>query len=205
MSPETKEINRILDFWFGDLKENEIPSDEYRKKWWIKDSENDMQIKNQFGNSLELAKRGALDGWEKNPNGSLALIILLDQFSRNIFRNNKKAFSQDEKALQISLTGIEKGYDREFHPVKRVFYYMPFIHSELMEIQEISIECFSNLANEFTKPESIARTVTDSLEYALKHYEIVKRFGRYPHRNAIMERESTFEEIEFLNEPESSF
>lgn len=205
MSLDTKEIERILDFWFGDLKENEIPSEEHRKKWWIKDPENDLQIKNQFGDLLELAKMGALDSWKTASDGSLALIILLDQFSRNIYRDDKKAFTQDEMAVRICLEGIEKGYDKKLHPVKRTFFYMPLMHSENMKIQERSVECFSNLAYEFTKPETIAKTVSGSHEYALKHYEIVKRFGRYPHRNDILERESRPDELEFLSGPGSSF
>ena len=202
---ERDEINRVLRFWFGDLKENEAPSGVHRKMWWIKDSENDKRIKDNFGNDLRLAIDGELDDWKICSDGLLALIILLDQFSRNIYRGTYKAFSQDEMSLQICTEGIGKGFDKELHPVKRIFFYMPLMHSEDIAMQEKSIECFSKLTEELKKPESVANIVSDSYEYALKHYEIIKRFGRYPHRNEILGRESTKEEIEFLNEPGSSF
>ncbi len=200
-----KEIDKILDFWFGNLKENELPSKEYRKRWWIKDHENDKRIKDHFGYDLDLAIRGELDDWKTTPDGTLALILLFDQFTRNIYRNTEEAFSQDKNTIEICINGIKKGFDEALHPVQRTFYYMPLMHSEDMSMQEKSIECFSNLAKEFATPESIAKMVSGSFEYAMKHYEIVKRFGRYPHRNAILGRESTPEEIEFLSEPGSSF
>jgi uncharacterized protein (DUF924 family) len=205
MSSDTKEIDRILDFWFGSLIENEIPSEEYRRKWWVKDHENDMRIKNQFGDSFELAKKGGLNHWKANSEGTLALIILLDQFSRNIFRDTEEAFSQDQEAIEICINGIKKGFDNELHPIQRIFYYMPLMHSEDMGMQEKSIECFCNLEKQFTTPESISKMISSSSDYAFKHYVIIKRFGRYPHRNKILGRESTQEEIEFLSQPGSSF
>jgi len=205
MSFDTKQIDRILGFWFGNLKEDELPSEEYRKRWWIKDHENDKRIKDDFGYDLDLAIRGELDDWKTTPEGALALILLFDQFTRNIYRNTEEAFSQDKNAIEICINGIKKGFSGELHPVQRIFYYMPLMHSEDMSMQEKSIECFSNLAKEFATSESIAKMVSGSFEYAMKHYEIVKRFGRYPHRNAILGRESTPEEIEFLSEPGPSF
>lgn len=205
MSFDTKQIDRILGFWFGRLIENELPSEEYRKQWWTKDHENDKRIKDHFGDDLDLAIRGKLDDWKKTPLGTLALILLLDQFTRNIYRDAEEAFSQDQKAVEACVNGIKKGFDFELHPVQRVFYYMPLMHSEDMVMQEKSIELFSNLANQVKNPEPIAKMVSGSFEYAMKHYEIVKRFGRYPHRNIILGRESTSEEIEFLSGPGSSF
>lgn len=199
------EIDKILDFWFGNLEENDVPSDKNRKIWWIKDPENDEFIKDNFEANLSMAINGELDSWKSTPIGSLALIILLDQFSRNIYRDTAKSFSQDKKAVEFCLEGIHKNLDNKLHPVQRVFYYMPLMHSENISNQEKSIECFSNLAKEFTVPEAIANMVSGSYEYALKHYEIVKRFGRYPHRNTILGRESNPEEIEFLSKPGSSF
>lgn len=201
----SSEIKEILDFWFGNLKENEIPSEEYRKKWWVKDYENDKRIKDSFGGYLDLAIKGELYGWKNTPQGTLALILLFDQFTRNIFRDTAEAFSQDQNALEICINGINKGFDLKLHPVQRIFYYMPLMHSEDMSIQEKSIQSFSDLANQVINPEPIAKMVSGSFEFAMKHYEIVKRFGRYPHRNAILGRKSTLEEIEFLSEPGSSF
>jgi len=199
------DINRVLRFWFGDLKENEAASEAHRKMWWIKDHENDKRIKDNFGNDLKLAIDGELDDWKTCCDGLLALIILLDQFSRNIYRDTYKAFSQDKMSLQICTEGIGKGFDNELHPVKRIFFYMPLMHSECIDMQEKSLKCYSGLANEFTEPGSVAKTVSNSYAYALRHYEIIKRFGRYPHRNEILGRESTQEEIEFLRESGSSF
>ncbi len=205
MGSDTKEIGRILDFWFGSLIENEIPSEAYRNRWWMKDSENDREIRNQFSDSLELAKIGGLDHWKTNADGTLALILLLDQFSRNIFRDTSEAFSQDHKAIETCLDGINQRFDNELHPIQRVFFYMPLMHSEDLGMQEKSIECFSNLKELFSTPQSIAKSVSGSFEYAMKHYEIIKKFGRYPHRNTILGRESTPEEVKFLTEPGSSF
>ncbi|MGB2693251.1 MAG: DUF924 family protein [Thermodesulfobacteriota bacterium] len=205
MSFDTKQIDRVLNFWFGNLKEKELPSEEYRKKWWIKDHKNDMQIKDSFSDDLDLARRGELDDWKTTPAGAMALILLFDQFTRNIYRDTREAFSQDQKALEICINGLNKAFDDTLHPIQRAFYYMPLMHSEDMSMQEKSIECFSNLAKEFKTPQSIAKMVSGSFEYAMKHYEIVKRFGRYPHRNAILGRESTLEELEFLSGPGSSF
>jgi len=200
-----KEIDRISNFWFGNLKENEIPSEEYRKRWWIKDHENDKRIKDSLGDYLNLAIKGELDDWKTTPLGTLALILLFDQFTRNIYRDTADAFSQDQEAIEISISGIKKGFDLELHPVQRIFYYMPLMHSEDMSMQEKSIESFSNLAKQFTTPEAISKMVSGSSDYALKHYVIIKRFGRYPHRNQILGRGSTQEEIEFLSQPGSSF
>ena len=205
MGIDTKHIDRIVDFWFGNLKENEIPSEKYRKQWWIKDSENDERIKDSFGDYLNLAIRGELDSWKATSLGTLALILLFDQFTRNIYRDTENAFSQDQKAVELCLNGINKAFDKELHPIQRIFYYMPLMHSEEMSMQKKSIKSFSNLANQFKNPEPIAKMTSGSFEYAMKHYEIVKRFGRYPHRNAILGRKSSPEETQFLSEPGSSF
>lgn len=205
MESDIKKIDSILNFWFGNIVGNEIPSEAHRKKWWIKNYETDEQIRSQFGYFLEMAITGDFQSWSLTANGSLALIILLDQFSRNIYRDKSHAFSQDQKALVFCLEGIKRGFDCELHPVQRIFFYMPLMHSEDISIQEKSIKCFSNLVKQFKTPEPIANMVSGSYDYALKHYEIIKRFGRYPHRNGILGRASTPEEIEFLKQPGSSF
>lgn len=202
---QEKRIDRILNFWFGNLKDNEIPPQECRRIWWIKDDENDKRIKDYFENELALAMKGDLENWELTPSGTLALILLLDQFSRNIYRDTRRAFSQDQKAIEICISGIEKGFDTNLHAAKRIFFYMPFMHSEDMGMQEKSIESYSNLKELFTTPPPLAKMVSENLNYAYSHYAIVKKFGRYPHRNRILGRESTPEEVKFLTEPGSSF
>lgn len=202
---QEKRIDRILNFWFGNLKDNEIPSQECRRIWWIKDDENDKKIKDHFENDLALARKGDLEDWELTPSGTLALILLLDQFPRNIYRGTLRAFSQDQKAIEICIGGIERGFDTNLHAVKRIFFYMPLMHSEDMGMQEKSIERYSTLKELFTVPPLLAKMVSENLNYAHSHYAIVKKFGRYPHRNHILGRESTPEETRFLTEPGSKF
>ncbi len=197
--------NAVLEYWFGDLKEGEAPTDEVIAKWWGKDQKTDDYIRENFGRDLEEAARGELARWEETPRGTLALVIVLDQFSRNVYRDDPRAFAQDRLALEIAGTGISKGFDKGLHPVMRVFFYMPFMHSEDMAMQERSLELFRGLEDEFSQVPDVSEMLSSNRDFAERHYNIVKRFGRYPHRNATLGRESTPEEIEFLKEPGSSF
>ena len=140
-----------------------------------------------------------------HPGGILALIVLLDQFSRNIYRDTPRAFSQDALALKTALKGMERGHDETLHPIERTFYYMPLMHSEDIGIQKISLDIYARLEMSCSGPPELREVLRNSREYAEKHAEIVARFGRYPHRNEILGRESTEEEIKFLEEPGSSF
>src|SRR5574341_162649 len=196
---------RILNYWFGELKEGEAPLGDYYVKWFGKRSEVDGYIKSNFEVDLALAIEGELQSWEDTPRGTLALIILLDQFSRNIYRGTAKAFAQDSLALEICLRGIEKGFDKMLHPIEWSFFYMPLEHSEYLEIQKKSVEYFSMLEKLFLSPPSLASMVSEFRKYAEMHHVIIERFGRFPHRNEILGRKSTPEEIEFLKQPGSSF
>lgn len=197
----------ILIFWFGDLelKDGEMPSEEKRRMWWAKDEATDEYIRTNFESELLLAKEGGLQSWEYSPSGTLALIILLDQFSRNIYRGTPAAFSQDSIALDTAARGIAKGFDKTLHPAERVFFYMPYMHSEDIEIQEKSLQLFRGLEEEFKTFPRLSSTLSENRKYAEAHYDIIKRFGRYPHRNEILGRKSTVEELEFLKQPGSSF
>ena len=195
----------MLEYWFGDLKESKAPTDEAIARWWGKDLKTDGYIRENFGRDLEEAARGGLAHWEQTPRGTLALIIVLDQFSRNVYRDDPRAFAQDGLALEIADRGISKGFDKGLHPVMRVFFYMPFMHSEDMAMQERSLELFRGLEDEFSHVPDVSEMLSGNRDFAERHYNIVKRFGRYPHRNTILGRESTPEEIEFLKEPGSSF
>jgi len=197
--------DKILGFWFGDLKDGKVPGSEYGKRWWLKDAATDKVIKDTFGGHLEAIKDLRPEDLKLTPRGSLALIVLLDQFSRNIYRDTPYAFTQDVLALAIALRGMEMGIDRELHPFERIFYYMPLMHSEALELQNLSLKCFINLENEFPESPELNEKLRGSKEYAEKHARIIERFGRYPHRNEILERESTREEKEFLEESGSSF
>lgn len=192
-------IDDVLTFWFGGL-EGPI-DDEQQQKWFTRDAEFDDQIRERFGDVLERAIRGAYDEWAETARGRLALIIVLDQFSRNLFRGSPRSWSQDLLAQKLTLEGLERGHDRELRTAERVFFYMPLEHAEDLHLQELSVEKFEALAEE----------VDDDgddpgwLEYAERHHEIIERFGRFPHRNEVLSRPTTDEEAAFLKEPNSSF
>lgn len=194
-----------MTFWFGDLKEGEMPPEEKMKMWWAKDDATDEYIRTNFESELLMAKKGELQKWKESPKGTLAFIILLDQFSRNIYRGTPAAFSQDSIALDTAARGIAKGFDKTLHPAERVFFYMPYMHSEDIAIQEKSLQLFWGLEEEFKAFPKLSPTLSENSKYAEAHHDIIKRFGRYPHRNKILGRKSTDEEFEFLKQPGSSF
>ena len=202
---EEKTIKKILDFWFGDIKKSGIPGKEKQNIWWIKDKKLDELIKKQFENHLVEANSKEIDEISDNPNEILAYVILLDQFSRNIYRDTPAAFAQDEKALSIVIKGLVAGVDKKMQAYERAFFYMPLMHSEDIDIQKKSVECFSAFESEYKDSNNFAKLVTQNKKYAVLHHDIIERFGRYPHRNGILGRESTTEEIEFLKGPGSSF
>jgi len=195
----------ILNYWFGELKESEAPLEDYYEIWFGKRREVDEFIRTNFEEDLKLAIEGKLKSWEDASCSTLALIILLDQFSRNIYRGTAKAFAHDSIALEICLRGIEKGFDTRLHPVERLFFYMPLEHSEDLEIQKKSVEYFFMMEKLYPTPLSLASMASEFRKYAEMHYVIIEKFGRFPHRNEILGRESTPEEIEFLKQPGSSF
>ena len=203
--PGENRQTQILDFWFGELEEGGVPPEALSRMWWAKDEKTDERIRVNFESDLINAREGRLREWERSPRATLALIILLDQFSRNIYRGKPGAFTQDRQALNLSLRGVERGFDKELHPVMRVFFYMPFMHSEDLDIQERSIVLFAALEMLFPAPPALSEMLSSNRDYAQRHYAIIERFGRYPHRNSILGRESTAEEIEFLKQPGSSF
>ncbi len=185
----------ILDFWFG--REGEEGYGEFREAWFIKDSEFDREVRDRFEGAYEEAAAGKLDHWKDEAWSCLALIILLDQFPRNMFRGDPKTYAADDKALEAARHAVEHAYDRELPPYGRLFVYLPFEHSEDLEDQRSSVELFRELAAEMRSE--------DLLGYAVRHLEIIERFGRFPHRNEILGRATTPEEAEFLRGPDSSF
>lgn len=180
----------VLEFWFGER-------DEARDEWFRKDAAFDALIAARFGTQVEQALAGDCLAWDETPPGALARILLLDQFTRNIFRGTPQAFAGDERALATAQEAVARGFDRELAPLERWFCYLPFEHSEDRAVQERSLELFAALAE--------ATGHRAPYEWAEKHAVIVRRFGRYPHRNSILGRSSTPEEIEFLKQPGSSF
>lgn len=200
-----KRINDILEFWFGDFEDHRAPEREKQKMWWSKNQDLDESVRKEFEGDLKKAADNELTTWLDSPEGTLALIILLDQFSRNIYRGTPRAFSFDDMAMDIARDGIAKGYDRELHPVMRIFFYLPFMHSEDLQMQRRSVELFTELEAEVRKNDEIMTVVSNSREFAVKHKKIIERFGRFPHRNRILGRDSTPDELEFLKQPESAF
>lgn len=189
-------IEEIMDYWFGDIQVADLPGNERTALWFGGSDEIDTDIRERFGDILEEAIDGALDEWAEAARGRLALIILLDQFSRNIFRNSSRAFLQDEQSLALCFEGIQKKQDHELALIQRVFFYMPLEHAESIDMQERSVQAFQGLAN-IAMPET-AGVYQAFLKYAVMHYDVVKQFGRFPHRNHLLDRNSTEAETLFI-------
>jgi uncharacterized protein (DUF924 family) len=185
----------VLAFWFGTAELTKQLSP--RREWFSKDTAFDDEIRQRFGEAAAQALAGGLDAWRQDPAGCLALIILLDQFPRNLHRGTADAFAGDTLALGHALFALDHGYDNHVAPVARWFFYLPLVHCESLERQRDGLTRFRTL--EGTPGYAAA---VDSAE---KHLAIVERFGRFPHRNAILGRQSTPEEAEFLKTEGSSF
>jgi len=183
----------VLRFWFGEPG-GEPPS----KMWFTRSEETDREIRERFGELLERARRGELDDWAQTPRGALALVILLDQMSRNVHRDSPEAFAADDRAQRATLEAVDRGFDRELGVQERAFLYMPMMHSEDTAHHERSIELFAQLAED--APDDMKERCRTFLKYAHAHKDVVDRFGRYPHRNRVLGRESTPEEIEHLRD-----
>ena len=184
----------VLDFWFG-----APDSPEYGKArdlWFRKSEATDATIRALFGMDVEAALAGERDGWADGPRGTLALVLLLDQFTRNIFRDTPRAFAGDACALGLAQALVARRDDRLLAPLERWFVYLPFEHAESLPMQEQSVRLNGQLVTEGH---------ADTLEWAQKHHDVIARFGRFPHRNAILGRASTPEELAFLQQPGSRF
>ncbi|WP_047865066.1 DUF924 family protein [Rubrobacter aplysinae] len=186
--------SEVLSFWFGEAEDGIVRP---RGAWFQKDEEFDAEISTRFSADHELAAAGELDDWLGTPYGALALVILLDQFPRNLFRGSPRAFETDARARSTARAALDLGHDARVQPVERWFFYLPFEHSEDLEDQRLSLRLFDSLGDD-----EQSRTVYG---YAVRHEEIIDRFGRFPHRNETLGRESTAEEKEFLEQPGSSF
>ena len=179
-------VEEILQFWFEEIEQS---------RWFKKNPGFDRELEQRFGGVLTLAKNDRLDHWCDTPRGSLALIIVLDQFSRNIYRDTAGAFETDSKALQLTLDGIQKGLDEKLTLEQRSFYYLPLRHAENLAMQELGLAKTRELNN--------AGYGTD--KYALNHLELIQRFGRFPHRNSVLGRRNTAEEESYLSDGKAGF
>jgi len=186
---------QVLDFWFGAPGSTQFGQP--REFWFTKSAATDTLIRSRFGPLVEAALRGQLRHWaEGEARTALALVLLLDQFTRNIHRDSARAFAGDDAALAVAKRLVADGRDRQLAPVERWFAYLPFEHSERIEDQHESLRLFGELAQQ---------GLAEPLVWARKHHDVVARFGRYPHRNEALGRQSTAEEIEFLRQPGSRF
>lgn len=181
---KTTTADEVLNFWFKECTP---------EQWYKKDADFDVLLFRRFETTVSSALRGEMEAWQTDLNGCLAVILMLDQFTRNIFRNTPKAFSGDGKALKLSLACNDKGYLEHDNHTYRQFMLMPMMHSEYIAIQDQSLPLFKEFTSERI------------YEYAIRHRDVIQRFGRFPHRNQILGRVSTEEEIEFLKHPGSSF
>ena len=196
-------IEDILEFWFGYFP-SEYSADLSKQEMWFKNgSAYDEEIFLKFGEIYHRAVQGECDEWQEIQRGRLALIILLDQFSRHIYRGSAEAFAQDEKAQEICIEGMIVGHDQLLHPVERSFFYLPLEHAENLEHQNLSVKAFQRLAEDVI-PEH-RKPFEMSLEFAKRHCFVIETFGRFPELNAVLGRESLEEELAFMQLPEYSF
>jgi uncharacterized protein (DUF924 family) len=188
--------NQILDFWF--LPATHTDHNRSRREWFRKDENFDALIREKFGDAIEVALT-ASEFDADNSDQMLAKILLLDQFTRNIFRGTARAFAGDARALRLAITMSNSGVDQTLPPTRRMFAYLPFEHAEDLAMQERSVAMFAALQA------SASADFANQLDYARRHHAIIARFGRFPHRNEILGRTSTLDETEFLTQPGSSF
>jgi uncharacterized protein (DUF924 family) len=193
----------LLELWFGVDPDDAAVAKSQAGLWWGHSPETDEMLREKFANPSTAASVGVLDHWTGSPQGRLALILLLDQIPRAIHRGTPQAFACDSDARAVASQGLASGADRLLRPVERVFFYLPFEHSEELADQERSVALFRELAE--TVPDGLRETFDFFLDYAVRHHAVIARFGRFPHRNTILGRESTPEELEFLQQPDSSF
>lgn len=193
----------VLDVWFGRDPDISVTIGNKSALWWGKNADTDAELRRRFEEPLQALLALPEAPVMPTPEECLAHIILADQIPRSIYRDTPGAFSGDELALSLTLAGLERGQDRALSLEKRVFFYMPLEHAESMEHQERSVALFERLLEE-AGPE-LEKPFASFLDFARRHLEIIARFGRFPHRNAILGRESTVEEEMFLKEPGSGF
>ncbi len=193
----------IIQFWFGNHDSNKEINDEKKSLWWLKNDHTDKEIRQRFENISNALCRREMKEVQRSPRGLLASIICLDQFPRNMYRGTARSFSCDAAALRFAIKMVDQAWDQALKPIYRLFAYLPFEHSEEMAMQEKSLMLYDNLRRSADQDEQ--EMFNGYYEFAYKHFRIIDRFGRYPHRNEILGRGSTAEELVFLSQPGSSF
>jgi len=193
----------IIEFWFGLDADDKLTADRQASLWWSKNEALDAGMRERFGPWLDQAASHRLDGWAETAAGRLALILLTDQFPRNIHRGTPQSFAYDALARTWCKEGLREGVQAKLRPIERVFFYLPLEHSESLADQEQAVALFAELLDGV--PASHRDTFRGYYDFAVRHREVISRFGRFPHRNRILSRESTAEELVFLQQKGSSF
>jgi len=190
------EARHVLEFWFG--APGSADCGVFRDLWFKKSDATDREITDRFGALIERALRGELQSWREQAQSALAEVLLLDQFTRNAFRDTPRAFAGDSRALRAATAMVGLHQDEELAEVQRIFVYMPFEHAESLAMQDESLRLFTRLVTSFEDTHEV-------LKYARRHRDVIERFGRFPHRNEILGRQSTPQELAYLREPGSRF
>jgi|SRR5690606_35146492 len=193
-------IEQLRSFWFEPAPRTKDDVERRFDRWFNADEATDAEIAKRFGALARSAARDELDHWKDDPQGRLALILLLDQVPRNLHRGTADAFAQDPKALALTIEGIESGMDKLLPVLERAFFYMPLQHAERRDAQELSVRMFRALRDDPSAPDEHREALDSMLEYAELHRDIVERFGRFPHRNVALGRADTEEERRYLSD-----
>ena len=194
---DNPEIQQVLEYWFSSSELDSPQLDSRMGRWFGTSNELDGHIRQEFSGLIERATTGNLDDWTKTPRGRLALILLLDQFCRKVFRGTAAAYSYDKTALRIAIEGTMAGDHKQLSSFERMFFFMPLQHAESLKIQEKSVRIFNALAE--TEPGTLHETFLTAAQFAELHRDIVAEFGRFPHRNAVLGRPDTTAEAAYLS------
>lgn len=196
-------VDDVLSFWFGELDDEGFAAADVSARWWRKDADFDREVREGYCGLIDALTAGEGEAWRETARGCLAYVIVLDQLTRNAFRGTGRMYAADQRAHAATVGAIETGLDRQLPAAMRVFLYMPLMHCEEVASQHRCVEVFEALTAELSG--AARERVAGNVGYAEQHRDIVARFGRFPHRNSLLGRESTAEEVAFLEEPGSSF
>lgn len=196
-------VTEVLKAWFGNVPPPDLPTRELRARWFEPNVAFDQSLRERFGHLVERALGGDLTDWEPQPRPRLALVLLLDQFTRNTFRGSARAFAGDARAVSLAEDAVATGLDTRLTLCERSFLYLPFEHAEDRELQGMSLGCFQGLLED--APSTACQHYRETLEFARRHQRVIARFGRFPHRNAVLGRISTAEEADFLKHTPTGF
>lgn len=197
------DIRRVLDFWFSDGAKNQPTIDSRMDRWFTADREFDELIRREFSPLVDRASKGALDLWADEPEGRLALILLLDQFRRNLYRGTPKAFSRDAQAVKLCVEGAAAGAYKNLTALQQAFYFMPLQHAESLRIQQRSLKIYEGLLASASG--TLKATMATFAQFAELHHDIIAAHGRFPHRNRILGRPDTTDEAEYLGSAGTTF